>query len=310
MKRSMLVFALFVFGCCDRPLGMTVSGTDAQTADSTAPDAGSEAGPAPECTVGNPQECYTASLATLGVGQCKSGFHRCIDGKRETACTGAVTPNPDGEICGDGIDNDCNGKTDENCSFEFCKLGGSGITEGCCAVGTAKFPTDYEKPLSPMLIKSASFPIVYYYGSNGKRYVFPNRDAIVSWYESFDSENLLDGKSDICRTVREFPDSVLADITIGGNVNIRPGTYIVKTDADPQMYVISRHATIRRLKPNGLAMDFYPTDWMRRVRVVPDAFFVNYKLGPDVTFPAMYDSKAEWDWGAPSNMERELGIIP
>jgi|GEM_PF-6157507 len=69
----------------------------------------------PECGVGNFQECYIGNPGTIGVGQCRAGKHLCVDGKWDTVCTGIVTPDPRGEVCGDGIDNDCNGQTDEGC---------------------------------------------------------------------------------------------------------------------------------------------------------------------------------------------------
>lgn len=192
-------------------------------------------------------------------------------------------------------------------SFSFCSAGG--ITEGCCTTG--RFAHDQAKPVAGSLIKATSTNYVYYYGSNGKRYVFPNHDVLVSWYEGFDSTSLLNGTSSICMNVREFPDATIAAIPIAGNVTIRPGAYIVKIASSRQEYVIERHHRIRRLTPNSLDKKIYPSTAAQRVRVVPDAFFTSYTLNhSDVTSKSDYDPKVEWNWGGSSTMERELGILP
>lgn len=62
--------------------------------------------------------CSTGETRICGkdVGICKPGIQYCTGGYWETSCTGAVEPNPDGEICYDKLDNDCDGRTDEECN--------------------------------------------------------------------------------------------------------------------------------------------------------------------------------------------------
>ena len=58
------------------------------------------------------QPCYSGSPATLGVGVCAGGKRDCA-GDQWGECVGSTLPSE--ELCGDGLDNDCNGQVDDNC---------------------------------------------------------------------------------------------------------------------------------------------------------------------------------------------------
>jgi hypothetical protein len=58
--------------------------------------------------------CYTGAAGTENKGACKAGTYQCKDGKLDNAaCVGQVTP-ASSEQC-DGLDDTCNGQTDETC---------------------------------------------------------------------------------------------------------------------------------------------------------------------------------------------------
>ena len=85
----------------------------------------------PECEPGSKKKCFEGPSNTKNVGQCKEGISTCTDdGAFWGECIGQVLPSP--EICGDGKDQDCDGKdmTIEN----MVDIDGDGYTycEGDC----------------------------------------------------------------------------------------------------------------------------------------------------------------------------------
>jgi hypothetical protein len=85
----------------------------------------------PECAPGQTEPCYSGPAGTSGVGACKPGLRTCDpDGKWDPDCVGQVLPGATEGVlhgnCGDGLDNDCNGKTD-------CDELGCLVAPGCQA---------------------------------------------------------------------------------------------------------------------------------------------------------------------------------
>ena len=118
------------------------------------------------------------------------------------------------------------------------------------------------------LIK-ASQPAVYYYGADGKRYVFPNEKTFKTWYADFSS-------------VKKITDAELAAISIGGNATYRPGVKMVKVTTDPKVYAVDAGGSLRWVNSETVAAALYGGTWAKSVEDVPDAFFVNYKVGSDI----------------------------
>ena len=64
------------------------------------------------CNPGDTQACYDGQSGTEGVGPCHGGMQMCTASGQWGSCDGEVVPSQ--EICGDNIDNNCNGMTDED----------------------------------------------------------------------------------------------------------------------------------------------------------------------------------------------------
>lgn len=119
------------------------------------------------------------------------------------------------------------------------------------------------------LIK-ASLPAVYYYAADGKRYVFPNENTYFSWYPDFSG-------------VKEITDEELAVIPIGGNITIRPGTFLVKITTDPKVYAVTTGGVLHWVETEDVAQKLWLSNWATRVVDVPDSFFTNYTIGSSIS---------------------------
>ncbi len=89
-----------------------------------------------ECTPGETRSCYSGPSGTQDVGVCKAGTITCVeDGSGWGACKNEVVPQA--EICGDGIDQDCDGK--DQTVDNVIDIDGDGFTycDGdCCELGS------------------------------------------------------------------------------------------------------------------------------------------------------------------------------
>ena len=68
------------------------------------------------CTPGGAIACYSGPASTAGIGVCQQGSQTCLaDGSGYGACVGEVIPLA--EVCGNGLDDDCDGQKDEGCTL-------------------------------------------------------------------------------------------------------------------------------------------------------------------------------------------------
>ena len=79
------------------------------------------------CDPGEARECYTGNKETNGTGPCHSGNQMCTAAGTWGSCEGQVIPS--GEVCGDGVDQNCNGTVDETDDRDG---DGFAACEDCC----------------------------------------------------------------------------------------------------------------------------------------------------------------------------------
>jgi hypothetical protein len=132
---------------------------------------------------------------------------------------------------------------------------------------------------SGTLIKG-SLPAVYYVGSDGKRYVFPNDKTYFSWYQDFSQ-------------VVKVSDAELASYIIGGNATYRPGVRLVKIQSDPKVYAVAHGGVLRWIKTEAAAIALYGVDWNKQIDDISDSFFINYTVGSDIAVAADFDPAKE-----------------
>lgn len=160
-------------------------------------------------------------------------------------------------------------------------------------VGLAAFVPTASAATSGSLIK-ASGAAVYYMGGDGKRYVFPDQKTYLTWYSDFSS-------------VITISDAELASIQIGGNVTARPGVKLVKITTDPKVYAVGANGSLHWITTEAIAVALYGANWASMVNDVPDAFFVNYTVGSEITDASQYSPSAETAAATSINVDKGIG---
>lgn len=83
------------------------------------------------CANGAARACYTGPGPTRGVGRCRDGQEPCADGGWAGTCPGEVLPAPS-EIRNNGIDDDCDITTPDNCGTDAGTPDAGPPTDGGC----------------------------------------------------------------------------------------------------------------------------------------------------------------------------------
>lgn len=166
-------------------------------------------------------------------------------------------------------------------------------------VGTFGIVPSAQAVVSNTLIKGSS-PAVYWYATNGKRYVFPNLKTYYTWFTSNDFGR-----------VQVISDYELSQIPLGGNVTYRGGAKLVKVTTDPRVYAVSRYGVLRWVTSEYLAAQLYGSNWRWQVEDVPDAFFVNYTVGSPIYSVSDYNVGSEYNGvNTPTDNINNLWVNP
>ncbi len=120
-------------------------------------------------------------------------------------------------------------------------------------------------PVPGDLVKLSGDTAVYYVGTDGKRYVFPNAATYATWYADFSA-------------VKTVSASELAALPIGGTIAYRAGTRMVKIVSDPTVYIVEPGGALRPVPSESVARSLYGANWARRVDDLSDAFFFAYEV--------------------------------
>lgn len=142
-----------------------------------------------------------------------------------------------------------------------------------------------------------SLPAVYYVGPDELRYVFPNDKAYFTWYQDFNG-------------VTQVSDSELASFRIGGNVTYRPGTRLVKIQSDPKVYAVDANGTLRWVKTEAAAVALFGANWSKQVDDISDSFFVNYKVGADISAVTDFNPASAKSAAANISDDKKISYIP
>ncbi|MEA3272197.1 MAG: PA14 domain-containing protein [Patescibacteria group bacterium] len=121
------------------------------------------------------------------------------------------------------------------------------------------------------LIKTRDRSTVYYFGYDGKRHAFPNEPTYFSWYSNFDGIKIV--------TPQE-----LAEIQLGHNIVVRPGTHMIKIQSDPKVYAVEPYGVLRHIQTESAASFLYGPDWAERILDINVAFFPDYLIREPLSY--------------------------
>jgi len=142
-------------------------------------------------------------------------------------------------------------------------------------------------------VQTLSDTAVYYYASNGKRYVFPNEKTYFTWYGDFNN-------------VQVIPIDQMALVPIGGNVTYRPASKLVKFQTDPKVYLPTKGGILRWAQTEDIVQNWFGPNWNKQVDDISEAFYVNYKFGDPIAGP--YDVSLQVIRDTASTVNENLGL--
>lgn len=332
MKHSFLLIAILACMTCARGAGDPPIPGDEPDDGSANPDGNNDSGaekgpPKPKCVTnedcGSPNtcrhfECVSGMCVDIWKDDDKDSFADLMCGGDALDCNdNDASIKPGGfEHC-DCADNDCDTITDNDCNFEIklvdkqnIKLGETTKFFGCYA-GKPFVPIDHPENnndrdgtgpthntiFMDMAEEGGKNATIWYYGDDGKKYLFHYTGIFHSWFP---------GGPEKCCLVKTVPTDVFNAIPKGsmanGEVCHRPGLNIIKfkiegteiqrPNAD-DLFVISKGCVMRQLASPEVAREIFGPDWENLIILAPFRAYWNSFAGPDVNSSADYDPVAE-----------------
>jgi len=130
------------------------------------------------------------------------------------------------------------------------------------------------------LVRGSS-PAVYYVTAEGTRLGFPDEKTYFTWYKDFSD-------------VKFISDSQLASYPLAGQVTYRPGSRLLKLPTATTVYAVAHNGVLRPIQNQNAVLTTYGPGWIKFVDDLPEAFFVNYKIGLPIYTPTDYSPSAEF----------------
>ena len=109
---------------------------------------------------------------------------------------------------------------------------------------------------------------VYYVGSDGKKYVYPDHFTYLTWYENWDG-------------IERVSVSVLDEYENGGAITYRPGTKLVTTQDTAVVYALEAGGTLRSVVDEDTVVALYGADWGSLLTDVDTATFASFYSAGD-----------------------------
>ncbi len=139
------------------------------------------------------------------------------------------------------------------------------------ALGLGIFVTPVRAENCPILTNGNLFKVpkqsaVYVVNDRGERMYFPNSEVFATWYDNF-------------KTVREISPLCMDNYPLGGGVNYRPGTRLIKTSYSNNVYAIEPGNVRRKIVSAEVAAALYGPNWEKSVRVIHENFMLNLTTG-------------------------------
>ncbi len=119
------------------------------------------------------------------------------------------------------------------------------------------------------LLKTENEPTVYLVTAESKLRIFPNEVIYYSYYTDFSNLKIVS-------------QDIINQITLGNNVTLRAGTYLMTTPSSEKVYAIEPSGVARWLETGEIAEKLYGPDWQARVVDLADILLEDYVIGDSI----------------------------